>query len=77
MTSVERILLYNRLSQEKSVTCDTASKIPSNWPTTGKIKFEKVNLCYSSETNMVLKDVSFSVEDKEKASYYLCNMPNF
>lgn len=62
MTSVERIKEYCDIKAEETV-------IPSdveNWPKSGDICFNNFSLKYSKNDKLVLKNLNFKVEDKEK-----------
>ena len=48
----------------------TAEKPPLDWPQSGTICFEKVNLKYDQSGQLVLKDISFTVKSKEKVIYF-------
>uniref|UniRef100_K3WIN5 Uncharacterized protein n=1 Tax=Globisporangium ultimum (strain ATCC 200006 / CBS 805.95 / DAOM BR144) TaxID=431595 RepID=K3WIN5_GLOUD len=65
MTSFERISYYKNLEEEGSkreiVTTPAAS-----WPTQGTITFENVSLRYRDGLDLVLKNVSFAINDGEK-----------
>jgi len=61
MTSAERVLEYTKIeSEEKS-----GDKLKS-WPNNGRIVYTDVNLRYSSNSERVLKEISFVVESKQK-----------
>lgn len=67
MTAVERMFEYTKLEQEGSYEMDVNNELPcDNWPDDGEIKFENVNLRYSSEDQPVLKDLNFTVSPNMK-----------
>lgn len=39
---------------------------PSNWPTQGRISFQNLNLRYRPETELVLRNLSFEIEGRQK-----------
>ena len=65
MTSVERILEYGALKQEAYLK-DICG--PFNIILQGQIKFEHVWLRYADDEDYVLKDISFTIDEKEKVT---------
>lgn len=61
MTSVERILEYVDATQE-----NIFGNQLKNWPTEGSIKFNNVNVTYSSSIKAILKNICFEVKPKHK-----------
>jgi ABC-type multidrug transport system fused ATPase/permease subunit len=78
MVSVERLTEYAKMPQEAphviqgnstSVSATTGQpmlRAPSNWPSTGTLKFKHVTMRYRPDTPVVLNRVSFSVKNGEK-----------
>ena len=64
MTSVERVMWYTTLEAEPGYSTRTCP--PSSWPQRGDITIRKMSLRYIKGGPLVLKDISFSVADKEK-----------
>lgn len=64
LMSVERILEYKLLDQEKQPA--KPIELPKNWPVNGKLKFDKVNYRYYEGGDRVLKDLQFEVKAGEK-----------
>ncbi|RZB40188.1 ABC tran and/or MMR HSR1 domain containing protein, partial [Asbolus verrucosus] len=63
MTSVERVIEYTELESEP----DVPKRLPpASWPTEGKIDFQALFLQYSSEDPFVLKNLTFTINPKEK-----------
>ncbi|XP_053395066.1 ATP-binding cassette sub-family C member 4-like isoform X2 [Mercenaria mercenaria] len=62
MVAVERILEYIKLLPESN----EGSAPPPQWPKTGEITMQGASLRYSSELPNVLKDLSFTIRDREK-----------
>ncbi|XP_036142954.1 multidrug resistance-associated protein 4 isoform X2 [Monomorium pharaonis] len=60
MISVERILQYTNLPQEKSVTSDNPP--PSAWPPTGQLCLKNVNMKYNEDDPPVLKNLNVTIE---------------
>uniref|UniRef100_A0A1Y1M1I2 Uncharacterized protein n=2 Tax=Photinus pyralis TaxID=7054 RepID=A0A1Y1M1I2_PHOPY len=60
MISVERILEYDSIGQEGQES--SRNMLPVTWPSSGEIRFEKVNVKYGKTDPNVLKDLTFSVE---------------
>ncbi|XP_056644078.1 ATP-binding cassette sub-family C member 4-like [Diorhabda sublineata] len=63
MTSVERVQEYGDLPTE---TDNHKKETPTNWPDSGKIKFEKTSLRYSPDGDFVLKNLNFEIQPGEK-----------
>lgn len=61
MTSVERVLEYTELKQER-----TDGQKLENWPTKGEVKYEDVYLSYNNSDEYVLKNINFSAYPQEK-----------
>lgn len=61
MTSVERALEYTALDREVDGGIDDVK-----WDSNGNICFSNVSLSYCSTGVLVLKNVTFSVEEKQK-----------
>ncbi|XP_008323732.1 multidrug resistance-associated protein 4-like [Cynoglossus semilaevis] len=64
MTSVERVVEYTQLKSEAS--WETEKCPPSNWPSQGKITFNRVNLSYNCDSPRVLKDINVTFKPQEK-----------
>ncbi|CAG9827192.1 unnamed protein product [Diabrotica balteata] len=62
MTSVERVQEYTDLTKEIEEGVDP----PKTWPERGQIVFNKLSLGYSNTLPLVLKNLSFIVNPKEK-----------
>ncbi|XP_011877748.1 PREDICTED: probable multidrug resistance-associated protein lethal(2)03659 isoform X2 [Vollenhovia emeryi] len=60
MTSVERVLEYTNLPQERSITSD--SPPPSTWPSQGQLILKNVSMKYHKDDPPVLKDLNVSIE---------------
>ncbi|XP_037813415.1 multidrug resistance-associated protein 4-like isoform X2 [Lucilia sericata] len=58
MTSVERILEYTKLQQEKT----SGQKPAEKWPNAGVIKYNEVNVRYHENGQLVLKDLNFAID---------------
>jgi ATP-binding cassette, subfamily C (CFTR/MRP), member 1 len=71
MVSVERSLEYSRIEGEQDASISRVS-LPRNWPQTGSFEFRNVSMKYdSSSADYSLKDISFSVADKQKIGKFL------
>lgn len=64
MTSVERVVEYTELKSE--APWKSQQEPPSDWPSKGQVTFSHVNLSYSPNGPLVLKDISFSFQPSEK-----------
>ena len=66
MISVERVLEYTQLPSEAALESAADKKPPSSWPATGLITARNVCLRYSPGAPLVLKDLTFVINGKEK-----------
>ncbi|XP_005099201.2 multidrug resistance-associated protein 4 [Aplysia californica] len=66
MISVERVLEYTRLPVEAALESAPDKKPPPTWPSSGAITGTDVNLRYSPDGPLVLKDFSFHINGMEK-----------
>lgn len=66
MTSVERVLEYTNIEQEKCLETPSEKKPPATWPEHGEIKFVNLYLRYNSTDAPVLKDLNFVIKPQEK-----------
>ncbi|KAI4466022.1 atp-binding cassette sub-family c [Holotrichia oblita] len=64
LMSVERLLEYSYLPEEKQPRIPINP--PKEWPQNGRVLFRKMGLRYSEDTPLVLKNLNFSIEPKEK-----------
>ncbi|XP_071820242.1 ATP-binding cassette sub-family C member 4-like [Apostichopus japonicus] len=65
MTSVERVIEYTKLKPEAPLETPE-TKPPTGWPGKGSISLRDMSLKYSSESPLVLKNVSCNIKSKEK-----------
>ena len=64
MTSTERVLEYTRIQPEvRQIFRKTP---PKNWPNIGKIEMNNVSLWHYNGGPLVLKDITFRINAKEK-----------
>jgi len=63
MTSAERVMEYCNIAQEPDVS---VSRIPSDWPQSGKLEASKASFAYHDSLPKVLNDLSFCINDGEK-----------
>uniref|UniRef100_A0A914WYV8 ABC-type glutathione-S-conjugate transporter n=1 Tax=Plectus sambesii TaxID=2011161 RepID=A0A914WYV8_9BILA len=66
IVSVERIKEYSSKPTEAAWESSVDKKPPVNWPTRGSIRFNRYSLRYRSDTDLVLKQVSFEINGGEK-----------
>lgn len=66
MTSVERVVEYAELKSEAPWVAQ--QRPPAGWPGEGQVTFDKVNFSYSDDSPPVLKDISVTLQAKEKVS---------
>ncbi len=56
-------MIFRRLAQEAPAVMENQ---PEDWPQSGKIEFKNYSVRYRPDTEIVLRDLSFSVKDHEK-----------
>ncbi|XP_044009489.1 probable multidrug resistance-associated protein lethal(2)03659 [Aphidius gifuensis] len=66
MTSVERVYEYTILESESPLESLPGEELPPDWPTEGKIEFKNVYLSYGPDEAPVLKNLSFTINEREK-----------
>ncbi|KAG1697029.1 hypothetical protein DVH05_017416 [Phytophthora capsici] len=66
MVSVERIQTYTEMPTEAALESTAAQKPALDWPTTGAISFNRVDLRYRPGLPRLLRGLTFSVNAKEK-----------
>lgn len=66
MTSVERVIEYANLPSERSLETDASilKRMPKEWPAKGLIKFNNVSLKYSDTSEYVLRNLTFTLNEK-------------
>ncbi|XP_051568184.1 ATP-binding cassette sub-family C member 4-like [Myxocyprinus asiaticus] len=64
MTSVERVVEYTELESE--APWETQKRPPPDWPNQGLITFDRVNLSYSANGPVVLKNLTAMFRSREK-----------
>jgi ABC-type multidrug transport system fused ATPase/permease subunit len=69
MIAVERVLDYSDLPSEAALTSEEEHRPPNDWPSKGKITGDNVCLRYSNTDPLVLKNIKFCIESKEKVRY--------
>ncbi|OII72305.1 ABC transporter family protein [Cryptosporidium andersoni] len=66
MVGLERIRDYTESTPLESKPTNENYKLPNNWPTSGKIQFEKFKLKYRSDLPLVLNNISCTILPGEK-----------
>eukprot|EP00644_Phytophthora_capsici_P002763 jgi/Phyca11/10801/fgenesh1_pm.PHYCAscaffold_55_\ len=66
MVSIERIQTYTEMPTEAALESTAAQKPALDWPTSGAISFNRVDLRYRPGLPRVLRGLTFSVNAKEK-----------
>ncbi|KAK5646965.1 hypothetical protein RI129_005429 [Pyrocoelia pectoralis] len=66
MTSVERVLEYNKIEHERALESAPSKKPPISWPARGEIQFVKVFLSYFPQDPPVLVNLNFTINPLEK-----------
>lgn len=64
MTSVERVVEYTEVKSE--APWKSQQEPLSDWPSKGQVTFNHVNMSYSPNGPLVLKDISFTLQPGEK-----------
>ncbi|KAJ8979911.1 hypothetical protein NQ317_005347 [Molorchus minor] len=64
LMSVERVLEYNTLPQEKQP--DSPKKPPPSWPNKGIIQFNNMGLKYVEDSPLVIKNLNLAIQSNEK-----------
>ncbi|CAI2361540.1 unnamed protein product [Moneuplotes crassus] len=64
LVSYQRCLKVLEIPQERQ--CEGSSMSHYNWPSSGAIEFDNYSLKYRPETEIVLKNLKFSIKNKEK-----------
>merc|ERR1739838_154817 len=64
IVAVERIEEYTNVEQEAPY--HTSAEPPANWPVDGKVEFRNYSTRYRPELDLVVKNISFTVEGGEK-----------
>uniref|UniRef100_A0A1B6DDY1 ABC transmembrane type-1 domain-containing protein n=2 Tax=Clastoptera arizonana TaxID=38151 RepID=A0A1B6DDY1_9HEMI len=67
MTSCERLLEYTKFELEEN-NPDRKQKVPEKWPTHGQLEMKHVYLRYSKSEPYVIKDLSLTIQPKQKVS---------
>ncbi|KNA13620.1 hypothetical protein SOVF_114980 isoform A [Spinacia oleracea] len=65
MISVERVLQYTKLTSEAPQIVDDC-RPPNNWPTTGTISFQNLQIRYAEHLPSVLKNITCTFPGKKK-----------
>lgn len=68
MNAVERLDHYSTLPSEAART--TPNDPDAKWPQNGQIEFSNVDLAYRPGLPLVLHDVSFKINAREKVSLF-------
>lgn len=66
MISVERVLEYAKLKSEPPLTTEFKYRPFSGWPDKGTVEFKGVNLRYSEDGDLILKDLNVLIRPQEK-----------
>lgn len=64
IVSVERVLNYSETESEAPY--EVEEKPGKEWPTQGKIEFRNYSTRYRKDLDLVLRNVSFTIEDRER-----------
>ena len=68
MISLERCIKYTKIDSEKPLVIKNKDNelIEKNWPQEGKIRFENYYVKYRPNTEIVLKNLNFEIDSREK-----------
>ena len=69
MTSVERLVEYSELTDEAALEKQKQEKLPNEWPVKADITATNVSLQYADDGPVVLKDLNFTIQDREKVRF--------
>lgn len=64
--SVERILEYSEIEQEKNYQQEFPKLNGGQWPKKGEIKFQSYSTRYRQGLNLVLRNIQFNINSREK-----------
>uniref|UniRef100_A0AAQ5Y5P3 ABC-type glutathione-S-conjugate transporter n=1 Tax=Amphiprion ocellaris TaxID=80972 RepID=A0AAQ5Y5P3_AMPOC len=66
IVSVERVKEYENTTKEVAPISMEGCSLPAAWPSTGTLQFENFGLRYRKGLDWALKDISLSIQDREK-----------
>ncbi|KAJ3389562.1 hypothetical protein HDU92_000983 [Lobulomyces angularis] len=66
MNAVERMQHYGNNIPEEAAPVIENSRPPKNWPSSGTIKFEDLDVSYSKDLPLVIKNINFTIKDKQQ-----------
>ncbi len=68
MTAVERVLEYCSLEQEPPAQVSADRRPPATWPSQGRIVFDNVSMCHSTDEHspFALHHISMTIKSAEK-----------
>lgn len=66
MTSVERINEYANMKPEPPLESIPKNRPAERWPQNGAVRFNGLSMKYSANSDCVLRDLTFSIQPKEK-----------
>jgi len=67
MISMERCLSFTNIESEKHLELDEDKNLAlTNWPQFGKIEFKNYSVRYRPDTELILKNITLSIQGKEK-----------
>lgn len=70
-TSVERMVQFTKLEQEKPFETAPAFIPAKTWPDQGEIRFEKMYLRYCEEDEPVLKNLNLTIDPNSKVNLFI------
>ena len=68
MTSVERGIEYVNIKPEAELESTNDLKPSNNWPKNGEIIASGVNMKYSENAPLILKNINFKIISREKVN---------
>ena len=68
MTAVERVVEYCSLDQEPPAQISPDRRPPSTWPSQGRIVFDNVSMCHSTDDHspLALRQICMTINSAEK-----------
>lgn len=76
LTAVERVLEFTNIEPEPPLESEPGKEPDGSWPRQGDINFKNLSMRYSTHETPVLRNVTLSVNPKEKVNFTRFNSNN-